>query len=134
MLECKQSRMQQFFPNSRANNSGHSGPQNQTYTRSVDCIFLPSVVPIGQYLQVLCRVYTKANSSIFPNSRVNNSGNSSPIGPVIELIGDPMVIYIITKVQGFHYKMKQHSHLRKQQIRWGSRGLPRPHGSRTKPW
>ena len=35
--------------------------------------------------------------SNFSYSRANNSSHSGPIGPIIELIRDLMVIYILTK-------------------------------------
>ena len=43
------------------------------------------------------RVEIKSNSTNFPNSRANNSKYSRTIIPIIELIRDLMVIYIVTK-------------------------------------
>ena len=42
-------------------------------------------------------MYTKLDSAIFQNSRANNSGCSGLICPIIKLIRDLMVTYILTK-------------------------------------
>ena len=42
-------------------------------------------------------VYTKSDSAISANSRVNNSDNFGPIKTIINLIQDLIVTYILTK-------------------------------------
>ena len=43
------------------------------------------------------RVQTKSDSTIFANSRANNSDRSALIKSIIELIRDLIVTYILTK-------------------------------------
>ena len=50
------------------------------------------------------RVQTKSDSAIFQNSRANNSGCSSSICPIIQLIRDFMGIYSVAKF-GTHWSI-----------------------------
>ena len=69
---------------------------NQTHPRSYGHVY---------FVQVWCRLVNhcrcqsenKVKYSNFSNSRANNSGRSGPMRPIIELIRDLMVIYILSK-------------------------------------
>ena len=56
---------------------------------------MPSLVLIGQYLQVLS--VNKVKYGKFSNSRADNSDSSGTISSIIELTRDLMVIYFSTK-------------------------------------
>ena len=98
MLECKQSQIQQFFQileQITPNVLIPFVPESNSSETLCACILWPSLVLVGQYLQMLeCK---QSQISQFSNSRANNSNSSGPIRSIIELIRSLMVTYILTK-------------------------------------
>ena len=83
MLECKQSEILQFF-NTRANNSGGSGPITPKIELIRDLIHFDQVC--ADSLIFVDASVNKVTYSYFFKSRANNSRCSGPIRSIIELI------------------------------------------------
>ena len=83
-----------------ANNCSRSNPITATIELMQDLMVMYSLNKFGAHWFIIvdARVFTKtANCSNFSNSMANYSSRSNPIRPIIKLIHDLMVIYILAK-------------------------------------
>ena len=78
-----------------------SGPIRSILIKFIQDLIVTNILTMSGadwLISVAARELTKSNMTTFPNSRENNPSCSGPIEPIIELIQDLMIIYILTKV------------------------------------
>ena len=99
------------FSNSRADNSDSSGPISSIIELIQDPMVIYILTKFGadwlifvdasvhKMVKGMKSIERKGENTInkFSNSRADNSDSSGPISSIIELLQDPMVIYILTK-------------------------------------